>query len=544
MNYIFVECLFISSILVALWCVRLFTKRWKNVLFYILLSSGILLSVSWFFEAVMGIAKTVYILIPYSIFIIISYFVYGLVKPKSNARKGEDIFKLETESGTIEFYYPRDNFLVLGGAGSGKTASIGKPIMKEFIKFGWAGFIYDFKNYDYTQTAWNLMQKYGYPYKFYYVNFTDMNRTYRFNILDKRVITTEASLLQAMDDFLQAMKSKKAEENEWFQAALGLLRGIAIVFYHFEGDYSKYCTLPHILAFTLMASPDELTTFLRNDTSASMMASGFLGSAGSDKTQSSIIFTLNNMLAGIATNKNICYVLTGNDFVFDLVDPEDPKMFAVSNDYALQGIISPIVAMLVPIASRRIKFGNKVRFAFVLDEMTTFKVNDFEGMPSVLREFGAAFLILTQSSTKFDKLYGKEDRSSILANCANLFIGRTKDPEALKVYPLLFGKEEKVKKSISAGSSSGRSNSSVTTSKQREEVYDSKTFVELATGEFILSAGDSNVNRIKTRFKRFMLDEKPLPIVKLTVNKEIDNNYQNIQLDCLKLLHDLCGRGV
>lgn len=64
-----------------------------------------------------------------------------------------------------------------------------------------------------------------------------------------------------------------------------------------------------------MASPEELTTFLRNDTSASMMASGFLGSAGSDKTQSSIIFTLNNMLAGIATNKNICYVLTGDDFV-------------------------------------------------------------------------------------------------------------------------------------------------------------------------------------------------------------------------------------
>ena len=62
--------------------------------------------------------------------------------------------------------------------------------------------------------------------------------------------------------------------------------------------------------------------------------------------------------------------------------------------------------------------------------------------------------------------------------------------------------------------------------------------------DMILSAGDSNVNRIKTRFKRFMLDEKPFPIVKLTVNKEIDNNYQNIQLDCLKLLHDLCGRGV
>ena len=110
-----------------------------------------------------------------------------------------------------EFYYPRDNFmvlggagsgkqtrifalrntLVLGGAGSGKTASIGKPIMEQFIQHGWAGFIYDYKDYDYTKTAWNLVQKHGYPHKFYYVNFTDMNRTYRFNILDKRVITTE-----------------------------------------------------------------------------------------------------------------------------------------------------------------------------------------------------------------------------------------------------------------------------------------------------------------------------------------------------------------
>ena len=120
MNYIFVECLFISAILIALWCVRLFSTRWKNVLFYMLLSFVTLLSVSWFFEVFMGINKTLYLLIPYSIFVTVSYFVYGLIKPKSNPRKGEDIFKLESESGTIEFYYPRDNFLVLGGAGSGK----------------------------------------------------------------------------------------------------------------------------------------------------------------------------------------------------------------------------------------------------------------------------------------------------------------------------------------------------------------------------------------------------------------------------------------
>ena len=96
MNYIFVECLFFSSILIALWCVKIFTKRWKNVLFYILLSSAALLFVSYFFELVIGITKPLYLLIPYSIFITISYFIYGLIKPKSNPRKGEDIFKLES----------------------------------------------------------------------------------------------------------------------------------------------------------------------------------------------------------------------------------------------------------------------------------------------------------------------------------------------------------------------------------------------------------------------------------------------------------------
>ena len=72
-----------------------------------------------------------------------------------------------------------------GGAGSGKTASIGKPILEQYIRYGWAGFIYDYKDYDYTKTAWNLVQKYKYPYKFYYISFTDMSRTYRFNILNK-----------------------------------------------------------------------------------------------------------------------------------------------------------------------------------------------------------------------------------------------------------------------------------------------------------------------------------------------------------------------
>ena len=56
--------------------------------------------------------------------------ITGIKKPVNSPKKGEDVFILETNDGkNIEFYYPRDNFLVYGGAGSGKTASIGKPLI-------------------------------------------------------------------------------------------------------------------------------------------------------------------------------------------------------------------------------------------------------------------------------------------------------------------------------------------------------------------------------------------------------------------------------
>ena len=39
--------------------------------------------------------------------------------------------------------------------------------------------------------------------------------------------------------------------------------------------------------------------------------------------------------------------------------------------------------MMVSITSRSFSMENKVPFVFILDEMTTFKVRDFEKLPSV-----------------------------------------------------------------------------------------------------------------------------------------------------------------
>lgn len=51
--------------------------------------------------------------------------------------------------------------------------------------------------------------------------------------------------------------------------------------------------------------------------------------------------------------------------------------------------LNDISAMVMSIASRSFSMENRVPFGFILDEMTTFKVRDFEELPSVLREYGA-----------------------------------------------------------------------------------------------------------------------------------------------------------
>ena len=455
-----------------------------------------------------------------------------------NQDKGKALLSLDTVDGdTIKYYYWFSNYLVYGGAGSGKTKSIGKPLMEQYIKAGFAGFIYDFKDFDYTRTAYNLIKKHNYPHKFYYINFTDMNRTYRFNPLSRKNIRDRTMLMQLMEDVLGALMPPTSKQDEWYTGALGVLNGVA---YRLWDEYPECCTLPHIVNFVMKADTAQLQEFLKMNEISGMMAGAYLKAEGSEKTQASYISTLCNYVAKLATNENICYVLTGNDFDFNLIDPANPKLFAISNNYATESVISPVIAMVMSIASRTFSMENKVPFVFILDEMTTFKVRDFEKLPSVLREYGAAFVLLTQSGAKLEKLYSKLDRSSIEANFGNIFLGRTQDVEALKYYPLFFGKYEKKKRSTSSGNSSGGYNSSVTLSTQKEEVYESKDFAALEPGEFIGMGSRSNIRRhFKKKFRLFELEEEPLPVVAFRTEQEITDNYTRILQDIDNILRPL-----
>lgn len=510
--------LFCLSFLIG--SIKLFSKVWYNIALFVVL---MLLEV-----VICNLLGVVYLYPIILAFVVFILFILKDLKPSnSRNRINDNAICLPVISGVsgreLKFYYYYANFLVYGGAGSGKTKSIGKWLLQEYIRLGFAGFIYDFKDIDYTRTAYNLMKQYDYKGEFYYINFDNLSRSYRFNPLKN--VSDKTVLMQLMEDMLLSMQAKDAKQDEWFAGGLGILRGVA---YRLYDEYREYCTIPHILTLIMNSSQDSLTRFLEQNTISEMMAGAFLKAKGSEKTQASYISTLSNQIATMATDEKIAWVLSGNDFDFNLIDPEHPKMFAVSNNFSKNSVYSPVIAMLLSISSRQFTMQNKVPFVYFLDEMTTVKIKNFETLPSVLREYKAAFVLLTQSGAKLENLYGKLDRSSVEANFGNMFLGRTKDVEALKYYPLFFGKEEKERRSRSAGKSGSSSNSSVTISSQKEDVYQGKDFSELEPGEFIGSATRANVKEFKTKFKMFEMEEEELPVHEFVTPEQVTENYDRI----------------
>jgi len=441
-------------------------------------------------------------------------------------------FVLETTRGDIKFYDPFDSFLCYAGMNGGKTKSIGKPLLREYIKNQFAGFVYDYKDWDLTKTAHHLCKKYNYPYPFYYISFTDLSKSHRTNIIKPSVMQNETFFIQLITDFFDANRHD-SKRDEWYSGALGIVKGIAIYFYY---HYPELCTLPHIANYICNVHYKELVSVLKSFHESRTLASAFLQAETSPATLGSFLGSATNFLGTFAFNKDVTWVLTGDDFDYNLLDPTQPKLVAIANSYKIEQLINPVISMMFMISSRGFELNNKIPFFYMLDEFTTVPIAEFEKLPSTLREYLCSFCILTQSASKLQKLYGKEDRSSIEGNIGNQFFGKTKDIEALKTYSLIFGKEDKRRVSNTRGESKGGENRSRTVSLQLQERYDTNFFTKLKPGEFVGSAAHSNYTDFHLQFKQYKEKEDPLPILNTVLPTDVRNNYDQMKKDIYHLI--------
>lgn len=454
-------------------------------------------------------------------------------KNKELAWNEHEPFVLEHGKGTIKYYDAFDNFMLLAGANSGKTKSFGRPLLREYLKNDFAGFIFDYKDMDYTKTAYHLVNQVGYEKNFYYANFTDLSRSYRFNPIKPSVLGDKNLLPQLMTDLLTAYLSKDTKKDEWFDAGLGVLKAVSLRFYK---DYEENCTIPHILLFLSMnaRNTDTIVSFIEKDPQASTLAGGFL--SATEKQRGAQLSSVTGPIGDLTSNENICYVLTGNDFDFNLVDPKDPKLFSISSSYRIEDQILPVISMMVKISSRNFDMENREKFFYFMDEGTTFRVHKFESMPSVLREYGVSFVLITQNEAKIVMTYDENTLRSLKANYGNMVFGKTLDPKSQQSFVQMFSKIDKKKESISKSKSDRNFSRGKSITIERKDKYETSEFARLKAGEFI----GTSVNASKTEYhERFKMMDQPkeieLPIIRNVTKEMIEKNYNDI-IEFVKLL--------
>lgn len=434
---------------------------------------------------------------------------------------------LEHESGKIIYDNPYNGFLGYGGAEAGKTASIGKPLLKEYMRNNFAFFLYDAKESDYTKTAMLLKDKLEYPFPIYNIDFFEPEKSYRTNIFHPSAITDDALVPEFATTFFASQVKKDYKKGEWYDMALGMFKAIAWVFYKY---FPEYCSLPHVCNFITQnsANSESLEWMIKHDSKAIGWAGAFLSSE--DKTRSSIMTTVTGIIGNFSANENCCYVLSGNDFVYNPLDFENPKCISVSNHFIARETISPLVVLLFVTLAKQIRFGNKVPFVFFLDEATTFRIPDLESYPSELREYLVAFVMLTQSPSKIEKQHGKEDRASFESNLANQFYGWTADINAIDIYAKQFSKIDERTRSFTTGG--GRKGKSTTTSTRKEVRFDGEFFGSLKPGQFVGKAKNANVKTFNTRFKPYKDGSiSEMPLVRNLTKEDIAKEYAKIIID-------------
>jgi len=189
-----------------------------------------------------------YIAMPVFTLVLIIKLLSG--KPKKEESKKSVYIELEHQKGKVRYENPFNGFLVYGGAEAGKTSSVGKPLLKEYMRNEFGFFIYDAKESDYTKTAMKLKEDLNFPFPIYNIDFYDPRKSYRTNIFHPSAIKDEQLVPEFAEIFFASQVKKDYKKDQWYSMAMGVFKAVAWVFFkHFWMERSSMLFRSHLRTF-------------------------------------------------------------------------------------------------------------------------------------------------------------------------------------------------------------------------------------------------------------------------------------------------------
>jgi len=408
--------------------------------------------------------------------------------------------------GWVNVNEPFRHTIVIAGSGSGKTESIVRPYLRQFIQKDFCGILYDYKFPTLTNELNNLMIQKGAtaPMPLYILDFENINRCHRLNPIrpdNIKDISYAEEIATSIYSNLD-LSTLKQHENFFSRSAINWFTAL-IWFYKVK--HPEQCTLPHVFNTILYQDYQHVFSMLLSEPSCGDYIRSILTSLDTkaDRQLGGQIASLQNVIARLNTPK-LAWILSGDDFDLNINDPLNPKLLSVGMNPQIRKTLAPIISCIFTVAMQQMNVENKHKSFLMLDEVSTLFLDDLDHIGAVARSNKIAMVLIAQDTAMLVEKYGQQKAQTIIANMNNMFFGRTNLSQTAKIISETIGKEEREIISKQEGMSYNRQESASLShgfNVQERMIIKPEEVQTLKQGEFVGRTTDQEQNYFWARFK-------------------------------------------
>ncbi|GGB01480.1 YWFCY domain-containing protein [Puia dinghuensis] len=442
----------------------------------------------------------------------------------------------------LNFVVPARGTLILGTPGSGKTAYVLQHFIRQMIQKGYAMVLHDFKYDDLSRLTYNYFLRFKSRYPkgvdFYNIQFDDLNRSHRCNLLHPATLTDITDAEESARALLLGLNMEwLGKQGEFFvESAISFVK--ALIWYLRLYKDGIYCTWPHVIE--LAQTPlKKLFTILRAEPQLQAHIGPFVDA---------LVESANEQLAGQIASATISlsklsspklyYILTGNDFTLDLNNPQSPKILTLGNNPQKAATNGPVISAYLNAINRLANKKGGHPLAVILEEFSTIAVHTIDKTIATGRSNDIAVTLCLQNSNQLKHAYGDKLADVILHTCGNIISGQVTGDTA-RLLADRFGRTMQHRESLT----STYADLQITQSHQLEPVIPESRIANLSPGEFVGMVADTPEQpiplktfccRIDADFPALNAEEatyQPLPNIREVTPEILDANFRQVRAE-------------